>query len=252
MSTSAWHLSGRFAVVTGGSEGIGLATARELRELGASVLIVSRSPAKLAHAREDLGPDVQVLAADLTTAAGRESLAQQIRTVGRLDVLVNNLGKADRARFLEMSEATARELFELNLWSTTELLRLVFPQLREARGSVVNLSSVAGHRVLPERLWYGAAKAALDFATKALAAEWGEFEIRVNSVSPWFTRTPLTESVLSNPVMLEKIREVTPLGRPAEAEEIAKAVAFLALPASRYITGTDLIVDGGYLAGGRI
>lgn len=252
MKNNAWRLDQKFAVVTGGSEGIGLATAQELVDLGAKVLIVARSHEKLIKAQIQLNNSVDILSADLTTVAGRSALTKKISEVGRLDILINNLGKADRDSFLSMSEERARQMFEFNLWSASEIMRSVYPLLKEARGTIVNLSSVAAHKMLPDRMWYGAAKAALDFTTRSLAAEWGKEGIRVNSVSPWFTLTPLTSFVLENPEMNEKIKEVTPLGRYAEASEVAKAVAFLALPASSYINGADLLVDGGYLASGRI
>lgn len=253
-SVANWRLDGKIAVVTGASEGIGLAVARELLALGAEVLIVSRSESKLAEAVRSLAHPggLAILAADLTTEGGRTKLLQSIEARGALDILVNNLGQADRDPFVAMNEARARALMEINVFANLLITQTLHPYLKRSKGAVVNVSSVAGQRALPNRLWYGTAKAALDFATKALATEWGADQIRVNGIAPWFTKTPLTAGVLENREISAKIDAITPLQRVAEATDIAQAVAFLTLPASSYITGTVLAVDGGMLAQGGL
>jgi len=122
--------------------------------------------------------------------------------------------------------------------------------LKASRGSVVNVSSVGGSRVLPDRVAYGTSKAALDYLTGYLAVEWGPDGIRVNAVLPWFTRTDMVQKVLEDRAFERKLIAATPLRRLAEPADVARAVAFLALPDSAYITGQLLAVDGGYLAQG--
>ena len=243
-----WRLDGRVALVTGASEGIGFAIAQELIHLGAKVLIVSRSEKKLLAA--SLNSSVLTLAADLTSKAGQESLFLKVKELGRLDILVNNLGQADRDPFIEMNEERADRQIAINLTANLSITKSLYPFLKECRGCVVNVSSVAGQRALPARLWYGLAKAGLDFSTKALASEWGKDGIRVNAVAPWFTRTPLVASVLDNKELSEKISSITPLGRVAEPTEIAHVVAFLAMPAASYMTGSIVTIDGGFTAQG--
>ena len=249
-SQSPWRLEGRTALVTGGSEGIGFAIARELAALGAEVIVVSRSEEKLAVVARELG--AATLAANLTTEAGRAKVVAALVKHGQLDVLVNNLGQADRDSFLEMSQERAEHLLQINLTANLALTKLLYPLLRDSKGSVVNVSSVAGQRALPNRLWYGLAKAAVDYSTKALASEWGAAGIRVNAVAPWFTRTPLVASVLDDVTLSEKIRKLTPLGRVAEPEEVARVVAFLSMPAASYVTGTVVTVDGGFTGQGGL
>jgi len=133
-----------------------------------------------------------------------------------------------------------------NLTSAILLSRDLHPRLCEARGaSVIHIGSVAGSLALPTGVAYAASKAALAQAARTLALEWARDQIRVNTVAPWYTRTPLVEPVLSRPEMLAAILGRTPLGRIAEPAEVATVVAFLAMPAASYVTGQCIAVDGG-------
>ena len=238
MSTSSWRLDGRTALVTGGSRGIGRAIVDEFLALGARVLSVARHPLDV--------PGVTTVAADVTTADGRARIVAAARELGPLHVLVHNAGTNVRGPLTGYDDATIERLIALTLTSPLLLSRDLHPLLAAAGGaSVIHIGSVAGHVALPTGVAYAAAKAGLDQASRTLALEWARDHIRVNTVSPWYTRTPLVEPVLSRPEALAAILARTPLGRIAEPHEIATAVAFLAMTASSYITGQSLVVDGG-------
>jgi tropinone reductase I len=137
-------------------------------------------------------------------------------------------------------------MIALNLTAPVLLSRDLHPALRAAGGaSVIHVGSIAGQVALPTGVAYGAAKAGIAQVARTLALEWARDGIRVNTVAPWYTRTPLVEPVLSRPEALAAIVARTPLGRVAEPHEVATAVAFLAMPAASYITGQTLAVDGG-------
>jgi len=254
MPDERWQLRGRTALVTGGSRGIGLAVARELADLGADLLIVARDPAGLDEAVRGLAAatttaaatTVTAIAADVTTAEGRARIVAAVRERGPLHVLVHNAGGNIRSPLVGYDDATIERLIALNLTAPVLLSRDLHSALRAAGdASVIHVGSVAGHVALPTGVAYGAAKAGLAQATRTLALEWARDGIRVNTVAPWYTRTPLVEPVLSRPEALAAILARTPLGRIAEPREVAAAVAFLALPAASYITGQCLAVDGG-------
>jgi Tropinone reductase 1 len=223
-----WDLRNKRALVTGGTRGIGAAIVAELRALGAEVITVARS-----------GADI---CADLTTERGKIVAG----VTGPLHVLVHNAGTNIRSPLVGYDDATIEKLLALNLTSALFLSRDLHPRLREAGGaSVIHIGSVAGHLALPTGVAYAAAKAGLAQAARTLALEWARDGIRVNTVAPWYTRTPLVEPILSDDQKLAAILARTPLGRVAEPREVAAAVAFFALPASSYITGQCLTVDGG-------
>lgn len=250
-----WNLSGKCALITGGTKGIGWAAAEEFLALGAEVFIVARQEGEVAAQVSEWqarGLSAYGSAADVTSPADRERIAEALtRQWGRLDVLVNNVGMNIRKPFAEYAEAEIRSVFETNLFSAVALTQLLFPLLQKGRGaSVINVSSVAASVDVRSGAPYGMTKAAELQLTRSLAVEWAPFGIRVNAVSPWYTRTPLAEPVLQQPERLETILRRTPLGRIAEAEEPAAAIAFLAMDKASYITGQNIIVDGGMTACG--
>jgi tropinone reductase I len=194
----------------------------------------------------ELGGSVTGVAGDVTSAADRARIVAHIRERGPLHVLVHNAGSNVRGKLVDYDDATIERLISLNLTAPVLLSRDLYPQLRDAAGaSVVHVGSIAGMTALPTGVAYGAAKAGLAQAARTLALEWARDGIRVNTVAPWYTRTPLVEPVLSRPEALAAILARTPLGRIAEPREVATVVAFLAMPASSYITGQSIAVDGG-------
>lgn len=249
-----WSLRGRAALVTGATRGIGRAAAEELLRFGAAVTIVARTEADVRATVAELAPlgEVRGVAADVATAEGRAAMLEAQRGFGEsLDVLVNNVGTNVRRPFVEYADDEIDRVLDVNLRSALLVTRDAFPLLaRSGRASVVSVTSVAGMTMVRSGVPYGASKAALIQATRGLAVEWAPHGVRVNALSPWYTNTPLAAPVLSQPAALAAILARTPIGRIAEPEEVAAAIAFLCLPASSYVTGACLTVDGGFLANG--
>ena len=239
--SSSWRLDGRNALVTGGTRGIGRAVVDELVALGADVAVVARG-----------GTDgLPGVAADVTSAADRARIVSFVKERGPLHVLVHNAGGNIRGPLISYDDDTIERMIALNLTAALFLSRDLHPFLAATRDArVIHVGSVAGHVALPTGVAYGAAKAGLAQASRTLALEWAKDGIRVNTVAPWYTRTPLVEPVLARPESLAAIVARTPLGRIAEPREVATAIAFLALPASSYITGHCLAVDGGMTSQG--
>ena len=254
MDASRWRLDGQFALVTGGSAGIGLAIARELLGFGAQVLVVARAAAALDSAREELAEEfgderVHALVADVADDEQRREILDWIEDRGDgLNILVNNAG-GNRTRAVgDYTEDEWREIFEVNLFSAFELARYAHPLLtRHAASSIVNIGSVSGLTHVRSGAPYGMSKAALHQMTRNLAVEWAEDGVRVNAVAPWYIRTRRTSEKLSDPDYLDEVLLRTPMGRIGEPEEVAAAAAFLCLPAASYVTGECIAVDGGFL-----
>lgn len=252
MMSDAWTLSDTTALVTGGTQGIGRAIVEELLDLGASVLVAARTASDV-EAQTSMwtaeGYDARGVAADVATPEGRAVVLDAVRAEfgGRLDTLVNNVGTNLRKPTLAYTLDDLRHLMAVNLESAYELTRSCYPLLKAASGSIVNVSSVSTRRILAtSTAAYAMTKGAMDQLTDFLAVEWGPDGIRVNAVHPWYIRTPLAEQVLQDDAKRAKIIGATPLGRVGEPEEVARAVAFLAMPAASYITGAHLVVDGAF------
>jgi Tropinone reductase 1 len=245
-----WRLDGMRALITGASSGIGLAVAREFAALGADLMLVARGRERLDRARSEIeagnpGRRVQVLAADVSTCEGRESI--RVAVGSQLQILVNNAGTNIRKRMADLSLAEYRQVQQVNLESCFDLCRLLHGALvRGSPAAVVNNASVAGLTHLRTGAPYGMSKAAMIQMTRNLAVEWAAEGVRVNAVAPWYIRTPLAEQVLADPAYREEVLQRTPLGRVGEAEECARAIAFLCMPAASYVTGHCLAVDGGF------
>lgn len=242
-----WSLSGKTALVTGCTSGIGLGIADELLRFGATVIGIARDNDRLrdwSSRRER----TRAIRADVTSANDRALIFAEIEAV---DILVNNAGTNIRKPTNEYTDAEYVHLRETNQDSVFAMSRAAYPLLRKSGdASIVNVVSVAAFRNLGTGTPYAMSKAAVVQMTRAMAAEWAKDGIRVNAIAPWYIRTPLAEPVLNDPVRLEKILSRTPLGRVGEIEEVAGLAAFLCLPASSYITGQCIAVDGGFSVGG--
>jgi Tropinone reductase 1 len=250
-----WDLQGKRALVTGGTKGIGKAIVEEFLALGAEVMIIARGQHELeerVRLWQTEGLPVTGIAGDVSKAADREKIGVAIgERWGALDVLVNNAGTNVRKKIEEYTEEEIRHVMEVNLFAAVELCRLCLHYLRLGTGaSVINISSISGIVDTRSGAPYGMTKAALMQLSRNLAVEWAEHGIRVNTVSPSYTDTPLTEAVLKNPDRLQNIIDRTPMSRVAQPEEVAPVVAFLAMDKASYITGQNIATDGGLLAKG--
>jgi len=243
---SNWSLQGKKAIITGGTKGIGKSIVDEFVSLGADVIAVARD---LSLAEKN--PKAQYLEGDITDPTFRQQLIYTASNRwGMVHVLVNNVGTNVRKKFVEYTEEEYRKLFETNLFAMMALTQAAHNLLvKSGNGSVVNIASVAGAVDVQSGPPYGMTKAAIIQFGRHLAVEWAP-TIRVNTVSPWYIQTPLTESVLSQPERLERILARTPMGRIGQPLEVAGLTAFLAMDLAGYITGQNILVDGGMTSKG--
>ena len=245
-----WNLKGQTAVVTGGSKGIGRACVEEFLKLGAEVLFTARNAEDIDRLQDELlakGYKVKGMVADVSKADHRTKVADYVKdTWGSLNILVNNAGINIRKKALDYSEAEYQKVLNINLIAPFALARELQPLLKASgNAKIINISSAAATQDVGTGTPYAMSKAGLLQQTRSLAVEWAKDKIRVNAVSPWFTHTPLTEGLLEEQTRMEPILKGTPLGRVAQAKEMASIVAFLAMDKSSYITGQNIVADGG-------
>ena len=255
MNQSLWSLVGQRALVTGGTKGIGEAIVRQFLDLGAAVFIVARDndllQRQLTEYRQQ-GHTVEGVAADLSQPGEAVRVVESVRAVwAALDIVVNNAGTNIRKPTIDYSTADYEQVMNTNLRSAYELSQAAHPLLKASgKGKVIMVSSVSGLTHTSSGSLYGMTKAALLQLTRNLAVEWAPDGIRVNAVAPWYISTPLASPVLNNPEKREGILKRTPMNRIGEPEEVASVVSFLSMPASGYVTGQAIAVDGGLLAWG--
>lgn len=255
MNQPLWSLVGQRALVTGGTKGIGEAIVRQFLDLGAAVFIVARDndllQQQLADYRQQ-GNAVDGVAADLSQPGEAVRVIEALRTMwDALDILVNNVGTNIRKPTVDYSPADYDHILNTNLRSAYELSQAAYPLLKASGNSkVIMVSSVSGLTHTSSGSLYGMTKAALLQLTRNLAVEWAPDGIRVNAVAPWYITTPLASPVLNNPEKREGILKRTPMNRIGEADEVASVVSFLSMPASGYVTGQTIAVDGGLMAWG--
>ena len=252
--TSSIDPSTTVAVVTGGGDGIGWATAQRLaQDFGHVVVADLRADAAVARAAA-LGPAHAGLGCDVSKEADVVALMRQVRErFGRIDLLVNNAGIGEQTVMtLEQSVEAFDRILSVHLRGTflasREAARVFVEQ---QSGAIVNISSIAGLGGHPGRNAYGAAKAGISSMTEAMASEWARDGIRVNAVAPGYVLTDLVKELVAKGALnLDSIQENTPMGRTARPEEIAEAIAFLGSARASFVTGVTLPVDGGWLAFG--
>jgi meso-butanediol dehydrogenase/(S,S)-butanediol dehydrogenase/diacetyl reductase len=241
----------KVVIVTGAGSGIGAATARRFAKEGAAVVLAGRTRDKLDEVAQTIGKDDKVLVrptdvADLSDVEGlvRDAVAR----FGRLDVLVNNAGTVVEGKITEVSAEDWRKVMATDLDGVFYGCRAALPELIKTKGSIVNTSSVSGLGGDWGMSVYNAAKGAVTNFTRALAMDHGRDGVRVNAVCPSLTRSEMTDDMFENQELMDKFMERIPLGRAAEAEDIADVIAFLGSDDARFITGVNLPVDGGLSA----
>ncbi len=252
---ASFDLTGRTALVTGGSRGIGLAIGAALARAGARVVLAARHADEVEAAATQLreaGAEVIGVPANVSKAQDIETLALATEAAfGQVDILVNNA--ATNVHFgpvLDADDGMWLKMVETNLLSAVRLCRRVVPGMRTRRwGKIVNVASVAGIQPGIGQGVYGALKAALIQLTKSLAQELGPDNIQVNAVAPGLVKTRFASVLHETPAIRAAIERATPLGRIAEPDEIASAVLYLASPAASFTTGAVLVVDGGMTLG---
>lgn len=242
-------VQGQVAIVTGASSGIGRATALLLSEAGATVVLAARGAARLFKVADEIrsyGRHAFAVPTDVTLATQLDGLVSRTMSdLGRVDILVNVAGGTPPAAAVSVSDDEFEEAYHFNVTSALHLSRVVAPHMAKVGGgSIVNISSAMSHQVDSGFVAYGAAKAALNQMTRLLAYEWAP-KIRVNAVAAGATQTEALEMVLSMDGIKQHMAQRTPLGRLGDPEDIALAVLYLASPASSWVTGKILEVDGG-------
>ncbi|XAR58954.1 Tropinone reductase I [Bertholletia excelsa] len=249
--SSRWSLDGMTALVTGGTRGIGQAIVEELAGLGATVHTCARNGAELKACLgdwEDEGLEVTGSVCDASARAQREELMATVSSVfnGKLNILINNVGTNIRKPMVDFTAEEFARLFATNFESAFHMCQLAHPLLKASgAGSVVFNSSVTSFVPMKSMSVNGATKGAINQLTKSLACEWAKDNIRSNAVAPGYTKTAMVEQVLSNKEYLQEVYDRTPLRRLGNPTEVSALVAFLCLPASSYITGQVICVDGG-------
>ena len=242
------RFQGRVAIVTGAARGIGAATARRLAAEGAQVLLADREPF-VAETAQGIGTS---LVLDITAPEAGAQLAQAaLDAYGRIDVLVNNAGIGGSKTLAESDDALLDRFIDTNLTAVLRVTRAVMPHLTRPGGAIVNLSSIFGVVGYPGSTAYAAAKGGIAQVTRQLAGDLGPDGIRVNAVAPGVVLTPMTENYFKDPYYRRMLVDSAPLGRYAEPEELAAAIAFLASDDASFVTGVVLPVDGGFLAARR-
>jgi gluconate 5-dehydrogenase len=250
MSKNRFDLSGKTALVTGSSQGIGLAIAEGLGEAGAHIIINGRDADKLAAARAQLagkGLRVSVAAFDVTNEAAVTAGIQRIeQDIGPLDILVNNAGMQFRTTLEDFPLEKWRELMRVNVESAFIVGKAVAKgMIARKQGKIINISSVQSELGRATIAPYTATKGAIKMLTKGMCADWAKHGVQVNAIGPGYFKTPLNQALVDNPEFSTWLEKRTPAGRWGTTDELIGAAIFLASPASSFVNGHILYVDGG-------
>lgn len=244
-----FDLTGRRALITGSSQGIGFALARALGSAGAAIVLNGRDKAKLEAAAATLRADgaaVEITAFDVTDRASVTAAIAALEAHGPLDVLINNAGIQRRAPLEDFQESTWHELMRTNLDSVFYVAQAAARgMIARKRGKIINICSVQSELGRPSIAPYAASKGAVKMLTKGMCADWAKYGLQVNGLGPGYFETELTATLVADPVFSDWLCKRTPAGRWGRVEELAGAAIFLASAASDFVNGQIIYVDGG-------
>ena len=251
MALELFDLTGKAALVTGGTRGLGEVCAMALGKAGADVAVCGRNEADLdrvSRAIQALGRKAGGFVLDVTSKAGVQSGVERILIeFGKVDILVNNAGVNHRVPVLEYPEEKWDLVINTNLKGYLLVAQAVVPQMIEqGYGKVINMSSILGAVGLPNQVAYASSKGGVDQMTKVMALEWAKQGVRVNAIGPTYFETELVAQLRNDPERFNFINERTPMGRWGYPPELEGIVIFLASPASDFITGQTIYIDGGW------
>lgn len=249
--TPSFRLDGKRALVTGGSSGIGLGCGVALAEAGAHVVLAARGLDRLNDAVASIcasGHSAEALGMDI---GDMQSLTQAMKSQPAFDVVVNSAGTARHSPAIDTTVEDYQQVMDINVRGAYFVSVIAAQGMIEAGngGSIIHITSQMGHVGGIDRAVYCASKHAVEGMVKSMAIEWGPHRIRVNTIAPTFIRTPLTQVTFDNPERVEWIKSKIKLERIGEIEDIMGSVLYLACDASSLVTGTSLLVDGGWTAG---
>lgn len=255
MTYAKFDLSGKTAVVIGGTSGIGRAIAHGLAQAGANVVCTSRRAEQVEAAASEIegfGRKTLRVTSDVGDRVSLENLLDKcVAEFGRVDILVNSAGRTKRAPTLDFAEEDWNDILETNVTGTLRACQIFGRQMIEQKyGRIINIASLSTFVSLFEVAAYSASKAAVASLTKSLAIEWAKDGVNVNAIAPGVFKTDLNRKLLESTERGKEFQMRTPMGRFGNVEELAGAGVFLASDAASFITGEVLVVDGGFLASG--